>query len=116
MPTRSVLRRKRKRRPLVYLFNSGCEVKLLIISFSEEVRQNLIASGQSGANSLLRCCCDRPHTQKVARSHYCIRVNISHESNFNSAAGKILRRELRDRAKEELSGKDPGNAVLKVKL
>ncbi|KAJ3496824.1 hypothetical protein NLJ89_g10432 [Agrocybe chaxingu] len=33
-----------------------------------------------------------------------------------SAAGKILRRELRDRAKEELAGRDPADDVVKSKL
>lgn len=33
-----------------------------------------------------------------------------------SAAGKILRRELRDRAKEELAGCDPGDEDIKAKL
>jgi len=33
-----------------------------------------------------------------------------------SAAGKILRRELRERAKEELKGIDPGEDSAKAKL
>jgi acyl-coenzyme A synthetase/AMP-(fatty) acid ligase len=33
-----------------------------------------------------------------------------------SASGKILRRELRDRAKQELAGRDPGDEDVKVKL
>ncbi|KAF9447183.1 AMP binding protein [Macrolepiota fuliginosa MF-IS2] len=33
-----------------------------------------------------------------------------------SAAGKILRRELRDRAKQELAGRDPGDEDVKTKL
>ena len=33
-----------------------------------------------------------------------------------SAAGKILRRELRDRAIEELKGRDPGDTTLECKL
>ena len=33
-----------------------------------------------------------------------------------SASGKILRRELRDRAKEELAGKDPYDDQLNAKL
>lgn len=33
-----------------------------------------------------------------------------------SAAGKILRRELRDRAKQELAGRDPGDEDVKAKL
>ena len=33
-----------------------------------------------------------------------------------SAAGKILRRELRDRAKEELAGRDPHDDYVNAKL
>jgi hypothetical protein len=33
-----------------------------------------------------------------------------------SAAGKILRRELRERAKQELEGQDPANQLIKAKL
>lgn len=33
-----------------------------------------------------------------------------------SAAGKILRRELRDLAKEELAGRDPADSTSRAKL
>ena len=36
--------------------------------------------------------------------------------DFFSAAGKILRRELRDRAKEELAGRDPYDDHVNAKL
>lgn len=39
------------------------------------------------------------------------RFNVTH-----SAAGKILRRELRERAKQELAGRDPGDEDVRNKL
>jgi 4-coumarate--CoA ligase len=36
--------------------------------------------------------------------------------SVGSAAGKILRRELRERAKTELAGRDPGDEEFKAKL
>jgi len=59
------------------------------------------------------------------RSHRCyskevgilITVRASLTTFFPcSAAGKILRRELRERAKEELKGRDPSDAILECKL
>jgi acyl-CoA synthetase (AMP-forming)/AMP-acid ligase II len=38
------------------------------------------------------------------------------QSAAYSASGKILRRELRDRAKEELAGRDPAEAIVGAKL
>ncbi|KAJ3574536.1 hypothetical protein NP233_g1706 [Leucocoprinus birnbaumii] len=41
---------------------------------------------------------------------------IAFAQDVKNAAGKILRRELRDRAKQELAGRDPGDEDVKAKL
>jgi hypothetical protein len=43
-------------------------------------------------------------------------VQTTNIYDFFSAAGKILRRELRDRAKKELAGRDPHDDYVNAKL
>ena len=62
-----------------------------------------------------RCCSNWCHSQEVVRSWSLYRLLIICD-DFFSAAGKILRRELRDRAKEELAGRDPHDDYVNAKL
>ena len=60
-----------------------------------------------------RCCGNRCHPQEVRSWSLCGLVVFA--TSF-SAAGKILRRELRYRAKEELAGRDPYDNRVNAKL
>ncbi|TEB38471.1 AMP binding protein [Coprinellus micaceus] len=53
---------------------------------------------------------------KVARHKFLRGGVVVIETIPKSASGKILRRELRDRAKEELAGRDPAEAIVGAKL
>ncbi|PFH52098.1 hypothetical protein AMATHDRAFT_74397 [Amanita thiersii Skay4041] len=54
--------------------------------------------------------------EKVARHKYLRGGVVIVDAIPKSAAGKILRRELRDRAAKELRGRDPGEDLIKAKL
>ncbi|PPQ66308.1 hypothetical protein CVT24_007305 [Panaeolus cyanescens] len=54
--------------------------------------------------------------QKVARHKFLRGGVVVIDIIPKSAAGKILRRELRDRAKVELAGRDPADDIVKAKL